>query len=99
MGVREDTYTTGGKVTSHPLGVSITLLLEGEHGLVGITEGEVQGLGGEVTDDVGSVSTPQRGDTLGGRGSAEALHDTIVLAVETARLQHLILGGVSMCWR
>lgn len=85
------TYTTGGKVTSHPLGVSITLLLEGEHGLVGITESEVQGLGREVTDDVGSVTTPQRGDTLLGGGSAEALDDTIVFPVKTTRLQHLIL--------
>jgi hypothetical protein len=51
-------YTTGGQVTSHPPGVSITLLLESEHGLVGITESEVQRLGWEVPDDVGSITTP-----------------------------------------
>ena len=86
------TYTTGGKVTGHPLGVTITVLLEGEHALVGITESKVQRLGWEVTDDVGSVSSPERSDTLLVDGTLEALGDTIVLAVETAGLQHLILG-------
>ena len=42
------------------------------------------------------LPTPQRGNTLGGSGSAEALDDAIVLAVETTGLQHLILDGVSM---
>jgi hypothetical protein len=94
----ERTYTTRGQVTSHPLGVSITFLLEGEHRLVGITESEVQGLGREVTDNVGSVTTPQRSNTFLGSGSSETLHDTIVLSVETTRLQHLILGeGQSKC--
>lgn len=59
------TYTTGGQVTHHPLAVSISLLLEGEHRLVGVTEGEVQSLGGEVTDNVGSVTSPERDNTLG----------------------------------
>lgn len=85
------TYTTGGQVTGHPLSVTITLLLESEHGLVGVTEREVERLGREVTDDVGSVTAPQREDTLLLGGTAEALHDTIVLAVETTSLQHLIL--------
>jgi hypothetical protein len=53
-----NTYTTGGQVTHHPLGVSITLLLESEHGLVGITESKVQCLCWEITDNVGSVSSP-----------------------------------------
>ena len=52
------TYTTGSQVTSHPLCVTVTLLLESEHGLVGITESEVQGLGREITDDVGGVTSP-----------------------------------------
>lgn len=86
-----DTYTTGGKVTHHPLGVSITVLLVGEHGLVGIAESEVQGLGGEVTDDVGSVTTPHGGNTLSGGGTAEAVSNAVVLAVETTGLEHLIL--------
>jgi hypothetical protein len=88
---RGSTYTTGGKVTGHPLGVSITVLLEGEHGLVGITESKVKCLGREVTDDVGSVSSPQRCNTLLVDGTLEALGDTVVLAVKTTRLQHLIL--------
>jgi hypothetical protein len=83
--------TSGGQVTGHPLGVTVTLLLVGEHRLVGITEGEVQGLGGEVTDNVGSVTTPEGEDTLVLGGTAEALNDTVVLAVETAGLKHLIL--------
>lgn len=94
-----DTYTTGGKVTHHPLGVSITLLLVGEHGLVGVTEGEVKSLGGEVTDNVGSVTTPQGNNTLGGSGTTEAVHDTVVLAVETTSAKHLILkdNRISIC--
>lgn len=83
--------TTGGKVTHHPLGVAITILLEGEHRLVGVTESEVQGLGREVTDDVGGVTTPQGDDTLRGGGTAEAVHDAVVLAVETTGAKHLIL--------
>ena len=51
--------TTGGQVTGHPLGVTVTLLLVGEHRLVCVAESEVQGLGREVTDDVGGVSTPE----------------------------------------
>lgn len=88
------TYTTGGQVTGHPLGVTITLLLVGEHGLVGIAESEVQGLGREVTDDVGGVTTPEGEDTLVLGSPAEALDDTVVLAVETAGLKHLILEAV-----
>jgi hypothetical protein len=87
----DNTYTTGGQVTGHPLGVTITLLLESEHGLVGIAESEVQGLGREVTDDVGSVTSPEGENTLLLGGTAEALNDTVVLAVETAGLKHLIL--------
>ena len=85
------TYTTGGKVTHHPLGVAITLLLEGEHGLVGVAESEVKRLGREVTDDVGSVTTPERQNTLLLGSALEALDDTVVLAVETTGLEHLIL--------
>jgi hypothetical protein len=85
------TYTTGGKVTHHPLGVTVTLLLVGEHGLVGVAESEVQGLGGEVTDDVGSVTSPERDDTLVGGGTLEAVGDTGVLVRQATSLKHLIL--------
>jgi len=56
--INSATYTAGGQVAHHPLKITITLLLEGEHSLIGITESEVKGLGGEVTDDVGSVTSP-----------------------------------------
>jgi hypothetical protein len=88
------TYTTGGQVTGHPLGVTVTLLLVGEHALVGVAESEVERLGGEVTDDVGSVTTPQGEGALILHGTAEALADTVVLAVETTGLEHLILKCV-----
>ena len=86
------THTTRGKVADHPPPVAITLLLVAEHGLVGVAEGEVEGLGREVTEDVGRVTTPQREDALVFGGTAEALHDTLVPAVETTRLDHLILS-------
>jgi len=85
------TYTTRRQVAHHPFCVSIAVLLVGEHGLVSITESEVKSLRGEVTDNIGSVTTPQRCNTLLRCGSAEALNDTIVLAIQTARLYHLIL--------
>ena len=85
------TYTTRGKVTHHPLGVSVTLLLVGEHGLVGVTEGKVQSLSREVTDDVGGVTSPEGDDTLGGSGTLETVANAGVLAVKTAGLKHLIL--------
>ena len=91
------TYTTGGKVTHHPLSISIALLLVGEHGLVGVAESEVESLGREVTDNVGGVTSPQRHDTLRLGSTAEALDDTIVLALKTTGLQHLILRSVSCC--
>jgi len=89
------TYTTRGKVTSHPPPVSIALLLEGEHGLVCIAESEVQSLGREVTKDVGSVTTPEGQGALLLHGTGEALSDTIVLAGETTGTDHLILKKVS----
>lgn len=50
----------------------------GEHGLDGVLEGEVEGLGGEITDDVGQVSTPESLNTLLGRDSGEAVNNTSV---------------------
>lgn len=86
-----DTYTTGSQVTSHPFGISIALLLVREHRLVGVAEREVEGLGREVSDDVGSITSPQRSNTLVLDGTSEAFSNAIVLAVETTRLKHLIL--------
>jgi hypothetical protein len=53
--------TTRGKVAGHPPGVAVPLLLPAEQGLEVVLEGEVEGLGREVTDDVGSVTTPDCG--------------------------------------
>lgn len=94
---KRKTYTTGGQVTSHPLGVTVLVLLVAEHLLELVAEGEVQGLGREVSDDVGSVATPQGHDTLVGGGTLEAVTNTGVLAVETTSLQHLILHLVLAC--
>ena len=69
VGEFKEAYTTGCQVTSHPLGVSITLLLESEHGLVCVTERKVKGLGREISNNVCGVTSPQRNDTLVGDGS------------------------------
>lgn len=86
------TYTTRGQVTEHPHAVAITVLLEAEHLLELVTESKVQGLGREVSDDVGSVTTPQGQDTLVGGGTLEAVGDTGIAALETTGLDHLILS-------
>jgi len=83
--------TTGGNVTGEPLGVTVTLLLEVEHGLEVILESEVQSLGGEVTDDVGGVTSPEGLDTLISNDTLEAVSDALVGVGETAGLEHLIL--------
>lgn len=88
---KKKTYTTRGQVTEHPHAVAITLLLEAEHLLELVTESEVQGLGREVSDDVGSVTTPQGHNTLIGSSALEALANASVAAVKTASLDHLIL--------
>ena len=46
--------------------------------LVEIFTGEVQGLGWEVTNDVGQVSSPERSETLLGDDSLEAVSNTII---------------------
>lgn len=85
------TYTARGQVTSHPHGITITLLLEAEHLLELVAESEVQGLSREVSDDVGSVATPQGHDTLISHGTLEAVGDAIVAAIKTTSLDHFIL--------
>lgn len=51
--------STGGKITGHPFGIAVTFLLVAEHQLELVTEGKVEGLRREVTNDVGGVTTPQ----------------------------------------
>ena len=55
------------------------------------TEGKVQGLRGEVTDNVRGVTTPERDQALVRVGTAEAVSDTLVRVGETTLLDHLIL--------
>lgn len=47
--------------------------------LVLVLEGEVQGLGREVTDDIGQVTAPERAETLFLGHADEAVHDALVL--------------------
>ena len=51
-----------------------------------LTVGKVQGLGGEVTDDVGGVSSPEGEETLVLVGTGEAVGNTLVRAGETTLL-------------
>ena len=51
-----------------------------------LTEGKVQGLGGEVTDDVGGVTTQERYQALVAVRAGEAVDDALVGRRETALL-------------
>jgi len=50
------------------------------------TEGEVESLGREVTDDVGGVATPEGDETLLPVGAGEGIGDTLVGGGETTLL-------------
>ena len=54
-------------------------------------EGKVQGLGWEVSDDVGQVTSPEWGDTFFSQSTLGTIQNTIVWLVKTALLDHLIL--------
>ena len=54
-------------------------------------KGEVEGLGGEVADDVGEVAAPEGRAALGGEGAPRAFHDARVRLIETALFDHFIL--------
>ena len=51
-----------------------------------LTEREVQGLGGEVPDDVGGVTSPEGEDTLVTGGAREAVTDALVGLSKTTLL-------------
>ena len=51
-----------------------------------LTEGKVEGLGGEVPDDVGGVTAPEGHDALLPGGTREAVCDTLVWLRETTLL-------------
>jgi len=75
----------GGDVTRKPLPVTLGLL-ETEQGLEVVLEGEVESLGGEVSDDVGGVSSPQRSDTLLLVDTGETVTNTLVWGRKTTLL-------------
>ena len=59
------------------------------------TEGKVQGLGREVTDHVGGVTSPEGKETLITVGTAEAVDDTLV-GCGQATLLDLKKGSVNV---
>jgi len=63
----------------------------GEGNLDGVFEGEVKSLGGEVSQHVGQVSSPERVDSLGGHNTLAAVNDASVGSVQAALFDHLIL--------
>ena len=50
------------------------------------TEGKVEGLGWEVSDDVGSVSSPEREETLFTVCTRKSITDTLVWGSKTTLL-------------
>ena len=53
-----DSYTARCQIAHHPFCITIPVFLEGEHGLVCVTESKVESLGGEISDDIGSITPP-----------------------------------------
>jgi len=71
--------TTGGKVSEEEP-PEISLWVEWvQVFLVGVLEGEVKGLGWEISDDIGQVSSPEGGETFFLWNSDEDISDTLVL--------------------
>merc|ERR1719456_331763 len=87
---RRTSETAGRHVGAEPLEVAL-ILLHVEHLLEGVLEGEVQRLRGEVAQHVGPVATPQGNDAVGSDDTLGALKNTVVLLVEDALLDHLVL--------
>lgn len=83
QGVYDHEGTSTGKTSgSHVDGKErkeILVLVDlGEHGLNGILEGEVEGLGREVTNNIRHVTTPEGSNTLFGSDPGEAVDNTSV---------------------
>jgi hypothetical protein len=70
--------TTGGHVDGEEFSELGILVGLGEHCFDGILEGEVESLGGEVTDDVGHVTTPESSNTLFGGDTRKAVNNSSV---------------------
>jgi len=71
--------TTGGEVTNEELPEFSLGVVGAENLLVGILESEVQGLSGEVSDDVSEVTSPESADTFFLGDSGQTINDTSVL--------------------
>mmetsp|Transcript_28542 Transcript_28542/g.69173 ORF Transcript_28542/g.69173 Transcript_28542/m.69173 type:complete len:380 (+) Transcript_28542:39-1178(+) len=85
--------TSRGDVDHEELGEFSVLVGFGEHGLDSILESKVEGLGREVTDDVGEVTTPESLDSLFLGDTGEAVNDTSVTCdLSTDNLGVSILG-------
>lgn len=75
--------TTGGAVTNEELDWLGLWVVWAEGLFVNVLEGEVQGLGWEVSDDVSQVTSPEGGETLLSVNSLETVTNTGVLLFET----------------
>jgi len=82
--------TTGSDVASQFSGVT-GVLGHGDHSLDLVFEGKVQGLGGEVPQDVGQVAPPEGSDAFRGQDALGAVDHAGVGLVEAALLDHLVL--------
>jgi len=88
---RERTGATAGQDVGRELLDVGSVLLNVEHGLHLILEGEVERLRWEVTQAIGQITAPQRVDALVLDGSGGAIDDAAVGLVQTALTDHLIL--------
>jgi len=95
QGVYEEKGQSSSSSTRSDVGGEFTLgrgvLGGGEDCLNAVLEGEVKSLSGEVTKDIGQVTTPQWVDTLCGKDTSEAVNDSVIRLVQTTLLDHLIL--------
>ena len=70
--------STGGAVTNEEHAWLLLWVIRVEDLLVKVLEGEVQSLGGEISDDVGEVTSPERSETLFLDDSLEAVANTVI---------------------
>ena len=82
-----------GDVGHEELEELLVLIRLGKHGLDAVLESEVEGLGGEVPDDVGQVAAPEGFDALLGRDTGEAVnYASVALDLAGDNLRVGILG-------
>nr|CAB3470422.1 unnamed protein product [Digitaria exilis] len=81
----------GGDVPGEPAPVAVAVAAEGEEGLEVVLEGEVEGLGWEVADDVGVVAAPEGEEAFVADGAAEAVGDPGVGLGEASGPEELVL--------